>query len=146
LVGLQPCPLVFFRDGFGDVDSFRFLIWSQMPYTIPRLQVAPLSKDEPAPVSHDTMRVCVFSTLRFPGGESIPNGTVTNLWAFMSLQGNKRVLCVLAESDVDTGNYGTNDKTVHVRGDDIDLLCCLSGTSTARHALIAALAPGLYPL
>jgi hypothetical protein len=25
MVGLQPCPLVFFRDGCGDVDSFRFL-------------------------------------------------------------------------------------------------------------------------
>jgi hypothetical protein len=143
LIGLQPCPLVFFRDGCGDVDSFRFL-WSRMPCNIPPLRVAPLSKDEPAPVSHDGMRICAFSTLRFPG-ESIPNGTVTKLWAFMSLQG-KRVLCVMAESDVDTGNYGTNDKTLHVRGDDKDLLCCLAGTSTARHALVAALGPGLYPL
>jgi hypothetical protein len=143
LVGLQPCPLVFFRDGCGDVNSFRFL-WCRMPCNIPPLRVAPLSKDEAAPVSHDAMRVCAFSTLRFPG-ESIPNGTVTKLWAFMSLQG-KRVLCVMAESDVDTGNYGTNDKTLHVRGDDKDLLCCLAGTSTARHALIAALAPGSYPL
>ena len=143
LIGLQPCPLVFFRDGCGDVDSFRFL-WSRMACNIPPLRVAPLSKDESAPVSHDAMRVCAFSTLRFPG-ESIPNGTVTKLWAFMSLQG-KRILCVMAESDVDTGNYGTNDKTLHVRGDDKDLLCCLAGTSTARHAMVAALAPGSYPL
>jgi hypothetical protein len=25
MLGLQPCPFVFFRDGCGDVDSFRFL-------------------------------------------------------------------------------------------------------------------------
>ncbi|MGK3742257.1 MAG: hypothetical protein ACI90V_009112, partial [Bacillariaceae sp.] len=25
MIGLQPCPFVFFRDSLGDVDSFRFL-------------------------------------------------------------------------------------------------------------------------
>jgi hypothetical protein len=147
LVGLQPCPLVFFRDGSGDVDSFRFL-WSRMPCQIPPLRVAPMSSSSEVfhhiNGSSDAMRLAAVSTLRF-SGEPIPGGFVTRLWAFMSLQG-KRVLCVMAESDVDTGNYGTNDKTMHVRGDDANLLCCLAATATSRGAFVAALAPGFYPL
>jgi hypothetical protein len=143
LIGLQPCQLVFFRDGCGDVDSFRFL-WSRMTCQIPPLRVAPKSNSATVPVSHDALRLAAISTLRF-AGESIPGGFVTKLWAFMSMRG-MRVLCVMAESDVDSGNYGSNDKTIHVRGDDKALLCCLAGTSTAREALVSALSPGLYPL
>ena len=103
-----------------------------------------MPKPDAIPVTFDAVRVAAVSTMRF-AGEPIPGGFVTKLWAFMSLQG-KRVLFVMAESDVDSGNYGTNDKTIHVRGDDKALLCCLAGTASARRALVAALSPGLYPL
>jgi hypothetical protein len=143
MIGLQPCPLVFFRDGSGDIDTFRFL-WSRMPCQIPPLKVAPASSPASVQVSFDTVRLAAISTLRF-AGESISGGVVTKLWAFMSISG-KRVLFVMAESEIDTGNYGSNDKTVHVRGDDKALLGCLTGTSSARRALVGALEPGLQPL
>ena len=145
LVGLQPCPLVFFRDGSGDVDSFRFL-WSRMPCSIPPLRLARVSLDletVSTRVSTDAKRLAAISAVRF-AGEAIPGGFVTKLWAFMSL-GGKRLLCVMAESDADNGNPGSNDRTMHVRGDDTNLLCCLTGTATSRAAFVAALAPGFHP-
>ena len=147
LVGLQPCPMVFFRDGSGDVDSFRFL-WSRMPCSIPPLRIAPASSPGDRElvstrVSSDAKRLAAISTVRFVG-EAIPGGFVTKLWAFMSL-GGKRLLCVMAESDADTGDPGSNDRTMHVRGDDKHLLCCLTGTATSRSFFVSALAPGFRP-
>lgn len=129
MVGLQPCPFVFFRDGSGDVDSFRFL-WSRVPYQVPPMKVEVV--DESLSNSYIGTRLAAISTLRFRG-EAIPGGSVTKLWAFMSL-GGKRALFVMAESE--------NDKTIHIRGDDKSLLSCLVGTKKARSALVAALEPG----
>lgn len=143
MVGLQPCPLVFFRDGCGDIDTFRFL-WSRMPCQTPPLKVALLPNGDSLQVSFDTLRLAAISMIRFPG-ESIPGGYVTKLWAFMAFNG-KRVLFVMAQSEADTGKNGSKDKTIHVRGDDKDLLSCLTGTFTARRHLVAALERGLHPL
>ena len=139
LIGLQPCPLVFFRDSSGDLDCFH-LLWSRMPHQVPPLRLALSTSGRSVAVGSDILRLCALSTIRFEG-ELISGGFVTHLWAFASLEG-RRVLFVLAESDVD----GASDKTIHVRGDDVELLTCLCGTASARIALVAALAPGLSPL
>lgn len=143
MVGLQPCPLVFFRDGCGDVDTFRFL-WSRMPFQITPLKIAPESNGASIQVSFDTLRLAALSMVKFQGN-AIPGGDVTKLWAFLSLSG-KRVLFVLAESAGDSRRRGPADKTIHVRGDDKQLLCCLTGTASARTSLVAALLPGMRPL
>ncbi|CAJ1934234.1 unnamed protein product [Cylindrotheca closterium] len=133
MIGLQPCPFVFFRDGSGDVDSFRFL-WSRVPYQVPPMKVGGVNDTASTP--HNGSRLAAISTLRFRG-EAIPGGLVTKLWAFMSL-GGKRALFVMAESE--------DDKTIHIRGDDKSLLSCLVGTKKARCAVAAALEPGSQPL
>lgn len=133
MIGLQPCPFVFFKDGSGDVDSFRFL-WSRAPYQVPPMKVG--VDDGAVSTSNDGARLAAISTLRFRG-EAIPGGLVTKLWAFMSL-GGKRVLFVMAESE--------EDKTLHIRGDDKGLLSCLVGTKKSRCAMAAALEPGTQPL
>lgn len=94
-------------------------------------------------VSFDTLRLAALATVKFEGNP-IPGGEITKLWAFVSLSG-RRVLFVLAESQGDE-RRGRTDKTIHVRGDDKQLLSCLAGTSSARKALVAAILPGLQPL
>jgi hypothetical protein len=139
MIGLQPCPIVFFRDGSGDVDTFRFL-WSRVPFQTTPLKIEVRSDDEPTgpinPPLHEEIRLAAVSTIRF-GGESIPGGQVTKLWAFMSI-GGKRALFVLAESK--------QDKTVHVRGDCKALLACLVGTQSGRRILVGSLQPGFILL
>jgi hypothetical protein len=143
MVGLQPCPLVFFRDGCGDILTFRFL-WERMPYQITPLQVGPESGIPPTQASYDTLRLAALSTVKFKGNV-IPGGEITRLWAFSSLTG-KRALFVLAESQGGGGRRAPTEKTIHVRGDDKQLLCCLTGTLSARKSLTAALLPGFRPL
>ncbi len=138
LIGLQPCPLVFFQDGQGDVDSFRFL-WSRMPCQTSPLNLMPRSEsDVTQPASFDALRLAAMSTVAF-GGDHISGGIVSHLWAFMSPNG-KRAMFVLAEQGSD------NTKILHARGDDKQLLLCLTGTGTSRQALVAALQPGLIPV
>ena len=134
MVGLQPCPLVFFRDGSGDVDTFRFL-WSRVPYQIPPLKIVPVSASV-LQSSNEGICLSELSTIQF-GGEVIPGGRVTKLWAFLSMSG-KRILCVMAESD--------HDKTIHVRGDSKSLLSCVFGAKGTRNDFVGALEPGMEPL
>lgn len=84
--------------------------------------------------SHDAIRLAAISTVTFKG-DPVPGGMVKHLWAFMSPKG-KRALFVLGEQE------GDKSKTLHVRGDDKELLLCLAGTGNSRHALISALYPG----
>lgn len=100
--------------------------------------VADSSYEEGSHTSHDAMRLAALSNVKFEG-DPVPGGMVTHLWAFMSPKG-KRVMCVLGEQE------GEDSKTLHVRGDDKQLLLCLAGTSSSRGALISALKPGLTPL
>jgi hypothetical protein len=83
------------------------------------------------------MRIAAISTLAF-GGDPVPGGMITHLWAFMSPQG-KRAMFVLAEQGID------RSKTLHVRSDDKYLLLCLAGTSSSRRSLVSALQPGMKP-
>ncbi|KAG7374387.1 hypothetical protein IV203_013482 [Nitzschia inconspicua] len=135
MVGLQPCPFVFFRDGHGDIDSFRFL-WTRMPCQLTPLKLMAVPENEELPrVSYDSLRLSALSTLAFQG-DPIPGGIITRLWAFISPQG-KRAMFVLAEQESD------NSTTLHARGDDKQLLLCLAGTGSSRNALISALQPGM---
>ncbi len=109
-----------------------------MPFQLtPFKLVADSSYDEESNTEHDAMRLAALSTVKFDG-DPAPGGMITELWAFVSPKG-KRVMFVLGEQD------GEDTKTLHVRGDDKQLLLCLAGTSTSRNALISALKPGLKP-
>mmetsp|Transcript_13061 Transcript_13061/g.31877 ORF Transcript_13061/g.31877 Transcript_13061/m.31877 type:complete len:1307 (+) Transcript_13061:88-4008(+) len=142
MIGLQPDPFVFFRDPCGDLSCFRYL-WSRMPFQLGQLKLTAVNSDgnddadedeKLTGASNDAIRLAAISTLRF-GGDIVPGGMVTRLWAFSSPQG-KRVMFVLAEQG--------NDKStaLHARGDDRQLLLALAGTSTARKAVVSALQPG----
>lgn len=110
-----------------------------MPCQLTPLKLVDDSSYEEVPHTlHDVMKLTTLSTLKFEG-DHVPGGMVTQLWAFMSPKG-KRVMFALGEQD------GEDIKTLHVRGDDKQLLLCLVGTSTSRAALISALKPGLKPL
>jgi len=140
LVGLQPCPLVFFRDCWGDIDTFRFL-WFRMSYQLPPLSLLVNSDFQ----EKDTMAIKIgtMSCLTWEG-EAIPGGYATKVWAFMTQSGS-RLLAVFAESDADSAN--TSSKfSLHFRGDDNRVLCRIAGSKAARGAVVAALMPGMTPL
>jgi len=90
--------------------------------------------EEKSNISFDGIRLAAISTVTFKA-DPVSGGMVTRLWAFMSPRG-KRAMFVLGEQECD------KSKTLHVRGDDKDLLLCLVGTSKSRNALISALQPG----
>ena len=113
-----------------------FFFRTRMPYQLtPFKLVADSSYDQSSCTEHDAMRLAVLSAVKFEGNP-IPGGMVTQLWAFISPKG-KRAMLILGEQD------GEDSKTLHVRGDDKQLLLCLVGTSSSRSALISALKPGL---
>lgn len=84
--------------------------------------------------SHDAIRLAAISSLKFKG-DSIQGGSIRHLWAFISPRG-KRVMFVMVEQDND------DNKTLHVRGDDKELLLCLLGARNARQAVVSSLQPG----
>jgi hypothetical protein len=136
LVTLQPCPLVFFRDRWGDLDAFRFL-WFRMPNQLPEIPIIERTKSSSMLFEENGMAIKIanISSLTW-NGEAIPGGYVTRAWAFATLSGN-RVMAVLAESDSD------KKLALHFRGDDKFVLYSLIGSSSAREAIVAALAPGM---
>lgn len=106
-----------------------------MPCQMTPLKLMPTDRAEVSPSSHDTLHVSIVARLAFDG-DPVPGGMITQLWAFMSLQG-KRAMFVLAEQGSDKST------TLHSRGDDQNLLLCLAGTSTSRNVLVSALLPGM---
>ena len=138
LVQFQPCPLVFYRDRWGDVDAFRFL-WFRMPFHVPELLVT----DEGVPLNHpkanELMRKVSDMSCLVWNGEAIPGGYVTRAWALSTLSGS-RVLAVMAESDSD------KKVSIHFRGDDVHVLYGLVGPPSSREQVVAALAPEFLPV
>ena len=132
MVGLQPCPLVFFRNNIGDVGTFRFL-WFNVPHHIPGLKVVSSTKGQAPPASPTDVKLAEMSALQW-GGEAIPGGYATKTWAFADLKG-QRLLCVLAETD-------TGSAALHFRGDR-SLLYAIGVTKRARESVVAALLPGM---
>jgi len=135
MVGMHPCPLVFFRDGRGDVDVFRFL-WYQMPHRLPEMMLLPVvprsigvTKDEYASSVADSSVVTVLEPIGTFGWS-------TKGWAFMTLSGN-RLLCLLVEmGSLETGGI-TN--MLYFRSDDETLFLSLMGSDVARRSVVAAL-------
>jgi len=149
MIGLQPCPFVFFRDGCGDIDAFRFL-WERLPLQAPTLKIR---DDDPSDgISTTTMvssssyaiRLAAISTVKLEGNSpTTGREIVKRLWAFMSLSG-KRVLFVLVENG--KTERGSTEQIIQVRGDDASLLSCVMGTDSARRSLVSTLTPGKVPL
>lgn len=136
LAEFQPCPLVFLRDSWGDLDTFRFL-WFKMPYQLPEISIAP-AKGGTVEGKNIARSIAGMSALTW-SGEAIPGGYATDAWAFGTLAGHK-VLVVLAETDAD------KKVTIHLRGDNKIALFGLVASSTSRRALVDALVPGTEPL
>jgi len=152
MIGLQPCPLVFFRDAWGDATAFR-LLWYQMAHHLPPLRIAPSSAERD--VSPADRKVADLSSLNWHG-EAIPGGIATRLWAFSALSGG-RALCVLAVTDGGSSAAGggkgggvsssspQQQRALHFRGDDAQLLHSLAGSRSTREAVVAAMCPGYSP-
>ncbi|KAL7568555.1 hypothetical protein ACA910_002667 [Epithemia clementina (nom. ined.)] len=146
MIQLQPCPLVFLRDRWGDLDAFR-LLWFRMPFHLPEVPVARKSSKttsllEPSHLygkeNHMMSTLANMSSLVW-NGEAIPGGYVTRAWAFATLQG-QRVLAVLSESDSD------KKLALHFRGDDPYVLYGLVGPPRNRQRVVMALTPALSPV
>jgi hypothetical protein len=141
LLGFQPCPLVFFRDRWGDTETFRFL-WFRMPFHLAPVKVdlppTPTSGPTPDPTSQ---RIASMSMLRW-SGEAIPGGFAAKAWAFSSFSG-RRILCIFAESD---GEASSSQHALHFRGECELSLFGLAGSEAARCAVVAAVLPGMIPV
>eukprot|EP00934_Nitzschia_sp_Nitz4_P006209 Nitzschia sp. Nitz4//scaffold11_size288233//19887//23690//NITZ4_000732-RA/size288233-processed-gene-0.137-mRNA-1//1//CDS//3329533948//6199//frame0 len=140
LVGLQPSPFVFFRDGCGDIGAFRFQ-WARFPYQTPPISIEADPDSDSNPSAHVAVRLAALASLKF-NGSIVPGGEITRAWAFTSLTGQNASV-VLAEAD---GDGDAPQLNLHVRSDDKHVICCLTGTSTARVSLVESLLPGCVPL
>jgi hypothetical protein len=112
------------------------MFWFGLPYSLPPLKLGsdPLKKSK-SPLDE---KVVELSRLKWPG-EAIPGGTATRLWAFSTPRGS-RVFCVLAEVE---DRKSSISSTLHIRGDEVDLLFSLTGCKAARESFISALCPGM---
>jgi hypothetical protein len=141
LIMCQPCPLVFFTDRCGDIDSFRFF-WFRLPYHLVPLRLVSIrGQSSVREVNPIARKIAEMSSLSWDG-EAIPGGVATKLWAFMSLSGF-RVFCVLTESD--SPHAPTPQRTLHVRGDDQPLLFSFIGSKTSRDSVVRSLVPDMLP-
>lgn len=139
IIGLQPCPLVFFRDGHGDENTFRFL-WYQMPHRMPEMMLFPTIPGVKVGSSTDDFATGIAGIATIPLDEYIEHlGVATTGWAFMTLSGN-RLLCLMVESEA------TEDRTstLHFRADDEALLLSIMGSDSARNSVVASLTRGLW--
>ena len=140
MLGMQPCPLVFFKNGQGDIDAFRFL-WYQMPHRLPEMMLLPVvprsigvTKDEYA----SSVANCSVVSIMEPIGTF---GMSTKGWAFMTLSGN-RLLCLLVE--MGTPESGGTTTMLYFRSDDETLLLSLMGSDIARRSVVSALTAYLW--
>ena len=138
LVGFQPCPLVFFRDRWGDSETFRFL-WFRMPHQLAPLKVGQETGELSAPPAHPiSQKIASMSMLRWDG-EAIPGGFAAKAWALTTTSG-LRVLCIYAEAD------NESKQALYFRGECKSSLYGLAGSEASRRALVCALLPGMLPL
>jgi hypothetical protein len=140
MLGMQPCPLVFFRDGQGDIDAFRFL-WYQMPHRLPEMMLLPVVPRSIG-VTKDDYASSVANCSVVPIMEPIGTfGMSTKGWAFMTLSGN-RLLCLLVE--MGTPESGGTTTMLYFRSDDETLLLSLMGSDIARRSVVSALTAYLW--
>ena len=142
MIQMQPCPLIFLRDRWGDMDAFR-LLWFRLPYHVPEIPLAlARNKDDMGHFDNKAnhlMRALANMSSLVWNGEAIPGGYVTRAWAFSTLYG-QRILAVLSESDSD------KKLALHFRGDDRHVLYGLVGPLRNRQRVVAALTPEFEPV
>jgi hypothetical protein len=141
MLGMQPCPLIFWRGRSGDVNTFRFM-WYQMPYRMGEMILYPnqfpgkligsSSDDFGAAVARLS---CITPINEFI--ESV--GTATRGWSFLTLTG-KHLMCLMVESSiVDESDIETPSSTLHFRADDEALLFSILGSDATRNAVVYSL-------
>jgi hypothetical protein len=142
VTGMQPCPLVFSRDSWGDVDTVHFF-WFRMPYQLSTIRIVPISDDQDSATLADNMgrKVCKMASFTWEW-KAIPGGFATSLWTQTTLS-EQRVLDVPAESDSEDAAKPT---ALYLRADDRSLLFSLVGSKSRRKASVAALVPGMTTL
>mmetsp|Transcript_16126 Transcript_16126/g.24665 ORF Transcript_16126/g.24665 Transcript_16126/m.24665 type:complete len:1300 (+) Transcript_16126:142-4041(+) len=143
MVGIQPCPLVFFRNRKGDVNAFR-VMWHQMQYQMPKITLyANPVEEQMVGSSTDEFGVAVanLSCLAIDE-ERLSSATTVRGWAFQTLTNNANLLCLMVIEGRDaTGNdeYGSQQSTLHFRADDEALLLSVLGSNITRDAVVASL-------
>ena len=138
LIVCQPCPLVFFTDRRGDINSFRFL-WFRFPYQLSPIKLAlNRSNNDGNNINPITQKVAEMSSLEWEG-EAIPGGVASRLWAFFSFSG-ARLYCILTESD---GPNTDVQRTLYIRGDDQQLLFSFIGSKQSRQSVVSSLLPNM---
>ena len=141
LLGMQPCPLVFFGGRTGDVGAFRFM-WYQMPHRMGEMILYP--NQFPGKLigsSNDDFGAAVAQlSCIHPMNEFVESlGTVTRGWAFLTLTG-KHLFCLMVESTiVDESNMETPSATLHFRADDEALLLSVMGSDAQRNDVVHSL-------
>jgi hypothetical protein len=141
LIVCQPCPLVFFSDRCGDIDSFRFFWFRFQYHLVPLRLLSTRGQSSVQSGNPITRKIAEMASLSWDG-EAIPGGVATKLWAFMSLSGF-RVFCVLTESD--SPNAPSPQRALHVRGDDQALLFSFIGSKASRDSVVSSLVPDMLP-
>ena len=126
----KPCPLVFYRDGWGDYEIFRFL-WFRMPYQMPPMRLEP-KEDANFDKNDISQSSASMSALRWPG-EAIPGGFVARAWAFSTLCGDT-VLCLYAEAET------PGKQALYFRGDCDD---ALNAIEMSRELTASAMLPNM---
>jgi hypothetical protein len=138
LIVCRPCPLVFFTDRRGDINSFRFL-WFRFPHLLAPIKIAECrNNDQVNHVNPITQKIAEMSSLEWDG-EAIPGGVASKLWAFFTKTG-ARVYCILTESDSPNADV---QRTLYIRGDDQQLLFSFVGSKNSRQSVVASLLPNM---
>jgi hypothetical protein len=141
VLGLQPCPLVFFRGRSGDINTFRFL-WYQMPKRMEEIILYPnqFSGKLIGSSSDDFAAAVARISCIQPINEPIEGlGVVTKGWAFMTMSRN-HLLCLMIERiSNETSNGEIQTSTLHFRADDEALLFSVLGSDSTRNAVVASL-------
>jgi hypothetical protein len=144
MIMLHPCPLVFFRDGLGDEEAFRFL-WFRQPHRVSLLTVGKSPEDGSGGVDVPTAGDAARALAQKSTISLLPDGATEGksrikAFAFMSWSG-KRVLIVLSTHE---SNPDGSSGFLEVRGDDTGLLFSLVGSRTSRETLVSDLSNGAY--
>mmetsp|Transcript_6087 Transcript_6087/g.9334 ORF Transcript_6087/g.9334 Transcript_6087/m.9334 type:complete len:1294 (-) Transcript_6087:52-3933(-) len=144
MVGLQPCPLIFFRNRKGDINTFR-VMWHHMHYRMPAVPLYPNRTEEQSIGSSiDQFGVAVgnLSCLIVNENTESSLGTVVKGWAFQTLNNNSHLLCILVLEEherIDIDRGGPQRFALHFRADDEALLLSVLDSNETRYAIVSSL-------
>lgn len=129
MASLQPDPLVFFRDAYGDESVFRFL-WLQLPYRSMQMKLVPNDHVD-APREKDELADAVanLSTVRVQDRVRTSEDKV-EAWAFSTLSGQRLFWVIVSAAE---------EATLQLRSDAKDLLQSVMGSKSTLVDMVAAL-------